>query len=237
MAGAPLFSSSTQRTLSIPRMETESSIRRAIEQTGVITAVRSHAPIDSMIEVGDALLATPLTVLAISPGSCQPWQTLTELRSRFGANMHIGAGPLSTPAQVQTAIDAGTQFVLYASPALQVGVLCRRHSVLFLPAVATPAAVAQAERNGWTLQLLFPPGRNGTVALRRLHLACPTARLVPMGGVTLENLPAYARAGAAAAVVRGVLGGQTKWTMATLITQMRRVRAAWEAGLSVGSCG
>ena len=213
-------------------MATASTVRQAIEQVGIVAAVRCRAPVDTMLEVGDALLATPLTVVAVSPGSHQPWQTVAELRSRFGANMVVGAGPLSTLVQVETAIAAGAEFVICASFALPVGSLCRRHGVLYLPGVATPVAAAQAERDGWRQQVLFPPGRDGVATLRRLQRACPAARFLPMGGVTVENLPHYAQAGAAGAIVRGVIGARAKWEMAALITQMRRVRAAWEAGLA-----
>lgn len=211
-------------------MTTASIVRQAIAQVSIIAAVRCRAPVDTMLEVGDALLATPLTVVAVSPGSHQPWQTVAELRSRFGANMVVGAGPLSTPVQVETAIAAGAQFVICSSFALPVGSLCRRHGVLYLPGVATAVAAAQAERDGWRQQVLFPPGRAGVATLRRLQLTCPAARFLPMGGVTVENLPDYALAGAAGAVVRGAIGARAKWEMAALITQMRRVRAAWEAG-------
>ena len=213
-------------------MTTASTIRQAIEQVGIIAAVRCRAPVDTMLEVGDALLATPLTVVAVSPGSHQPWQTVAELRSRFGANMVVGAGVLSTPAQVEKAIAAGAQFVICSSFVSRIGALCRHHGVLYLPGVATPVAAASAERDGWRQQVLFPPGRDGVAMLQCLQLACPAARFLPMGGVTVENLPGYARAGAAGAVVRGVIGARAKWEMAALITQMRRVRAAWEAGLS-----
>jgi len=213
-------------------MATASTVGQAIELMGIIAAVRCRAPVDTMLEVGDALLATPLTVVAVSPGSHQPWQTVAELRSRFGANMHVGAGPLSTPAQVETAIAAGAQFVICSSFASSVGALCRRHGVVYLPGVPTPVSAAQAERDGWRQQVLFPPGRDGAATLLRLQRACPAARFLPMGGVTVENLPGYAQAGAAGAVVRGVIGARAKWEMAALITQMRRVRAAWEAGLS-----
>lgn len=199
---------------------------------GILAVVRSLISIDSMLEVGDALLATPLTVVAVSPGSRQPWQTIAELRGRFGANMHIGAGPLSTASQVEIALDAGAQFVIGTCFIPQIDALCRRHGAFYLPGVATAATAVQALRAGRSHQLLFPPGRDSVDALRTLQRACPAARLMPMGGVTVETLRAYAQAGAAGAVVRGVIGEQAKWEMAALITQMRRVRATWEAALA-----
>ena len=231
MTGASPFLSTVRRQPLTPTMTSESAIQHAIAQIGIIAVVRSRVAIESMLEVGDALLATPLTVLTVSPGSSQPWQTIAELRGRFGANMHVGAGPLSSVAQVATAVDAGTQFVLGACFTPQIDALCRRRGVLYLPGVATPAAAAHALRAGRSQQVFFPPGRDGVTGLQRLQRICPAARLLPMGGVTVDNLRAYAQAGAAGVVVRGVIGAQAKWEMASLITQMRRVRAAWEAGL------
>jgi 2-dehydro-3-deoxyphosphogluconate aldolase/(4S)-4-hydroxy-2-oxoglutarate aldolase len=211
-------------------MQAERAIQQAIERQGIIAAVRSRAPIDVMLEVGDALLATPLTVVAISPGSRQPWDTIAELRGRFGANMQIGAGPLATPAQVQRAVDAGAQFVLCARFDPLASELCRQRGVLYLPGAATPAALEALLRSGWPLHLFYPAGRSGLAAMQQLLQASPGARLVPMGGVSAGNLGAYARVGASAAVVRGVLSAAAKWRMGALITQMRQLRASWEAG-------
>lgn len=211
-------------------MQAERAIQQAIESQGIIAAVRSRAPVDVMLEVGDALLATPLTVVAISPGSRQPWDTIAELRSRFGANMQIGAGPLATPTQVQLAVEAGAQFVLSACFDLVASERCRQSSVLYLPGAATPAAVDAALSDGWPLHIFCPAGRSGMAAMQQLQQASRGARLVPMGGVTLGNLEAYARAGVSAAVVRGVLGAAAKWQMSALITQMRQLRTVWEAG-------
>lgn len=199
---------------------------------GIIAAVRSRAPIDVMLQAGDALLASPLTVVAISPGSRQPWETIAELRARFGRNLQIGAGPMSDLAAIRTAIDAGAQFVLSGPYSPVAGEFCRRRDVLYLPAAAAASQAVPASNHAWPLQLVFPAGRDGVAAIQCRQVVNGDARLVPMGGVTTENLASYARVGAAAAVVRGVIGAHATWRMAAMITQMRRVRALWEAGRS-----
>lgn len=202
----------------------------AIRHSGLLALIRCRTTIDTLLEVGDALLASPLTAVAITPGSREPWTAVVELRARYGHNMLIGAGPLCTPAQIAAAIAAGSQFVLasrFEGRALE---FCRTHGVFYLPGVTGPADAIVASAAGCSLLSLFPAGRpqrlQGPARLAALRQQTP-AGLIPIGGVDLDTIGAYARAGAAAGGVRGVLPPSLRWQMARMIRQVRVLRREW----------
>jgi len=210
-------------------METADQVRHQIEQSGIIAAIRCRAPLDRMLEVGDALHATPITAVMISLGSRQPWEIVAELRQRYGASMVIGAGLLTTPAQTQAAADAGAQFVMTSSYVSEIDTACRQREVRYIPGVRTVEEARCVHARGMRVMGYFPAhflDRAQIVQITQVH---PAACMVAMGGVDARNAGNYARAGAAAVVVRGVLGGAAQWRMHAAIVEMRRLRALWMA--------
>ncbi|HAJ37726.1 MAG TPA: hypothetical protein DCL15_18815 [Chloroflexi bacterium] len=200
-----------------------------IKQSGIIAAIRCRAPLALMLDVGDALHATPITAVMITPGSRQPWAIVAELRHRYGASMLVGAGLLATSHQALAAIDAGAQFVMTSQYVTEIDHLCRRQGVLYLPGVRTAHAAHQLLATGVRAVSFFPARRLDRGQLRQISADCAAPCVVAVGGVVAQNLQEYAQAGAGAVVVRGVLGAAAHWRMHAAIMEMRRLRALWAA--------
>lgn len=198
-----------------------------IKQSGIIAAIRCRAPLDLMLEVGDALHATPITAVMISPGSRQPWAIVAELRHRYGASMLVGTGQLAATDQAVAAIDAGAQFVMSSHYRAEIDHLCRRRGALYLPGVRTACAARQLLAIGVCAVNFFPAHCLERAELLQIAQSETQLCVVAMGGVAGQNLRAYAQAGAAAVVVRGVLGAAAHWRMRAAIVEMRRLRALW----------
>jgi 2-keto-3-deoxy-6-phosphogluconate aldolase len=200
-----------------------------IAAQGVFAVIRCRAPLAELLEVGDALLATPLTVLAIAPGSREPWAAIAELRARFGHNMAVGAGLLSTQAEVTAALAAGAQFVLTANYHAADSHACHGVNALYVPCVATSAALDAALVAAHRTFLLFPANRADTFTLAAKPAAAGV-RWLALGGVTPDNVATFARRGVSAVGLRGVLPVGLRLNMAAMIRQMRRVVQAWREG-------
>lgn len=198
-------------------------------QSGIIAAIRCRAPLDLMIEVGDALHATPISAVMIGAGSHRPWEIITELRHRYGASMCVGAGLLSTTSQALTAIDAGAHFVMTGQFVGEIDHLCRQRQVLYAPGVRTAEEARQALATGVRTVSFFPAHHLEMMQFAAGVQAWPAPCVVAMGGVTAQNLHQYAQAGASAVIVRGVVSAATHWRMHAAIVEMRRLRAWWAA--------
>ena len=117
----------------------------------------------------------------------------------------VGAGTVLDESAACEVIDAGARFVV--SPTLTPAVIrvCRDRDIPCMPGAFTPTEIVEAWRTGAPLVKLFPAAAVGPVYLRDLLAPLPFLRLVPSGGVSLENVAAWIRAGAAAVSVGSAL--------------------------------
>src|SRR5207247_11337955 len=117
----------------------------------------------------------------------------------------IGAGTVLDESAARCVIDAGARFVV--SPALDPSVIraCRDRAVPCMPGALTPTELLEAWRAGAPVVKLFPASAVGPRYLREVLAPLPCLRVVPSGGVTLENTAEWIRAGAAAVSVGGAL--------------------------------
>ena len=113
----------------------------------------------------------------------------------------IGAGTVLDVKAARDVIARGARFVV--SPAFDRFVVryCRDHHVPCLPGAFTPTELHEAWRAGATAVKLFPASTLGPQYLREVLAPLPFLRVVPSGGVSLENAGDWIRAGAAAVSV------------------------------------
>ena len=117
----------------------------------------------------------------------------------------IGAGTVLDVKAARDVIARGARFVV--SPAFDRFVVryCRDHHVPCLPGAFSPTEVLDAWRAGATAVKLFPASTLGPRYLREVLAPLPFLKVVPSGGVSLENASEWIQAGAAAVSVGGAL--------------------------------
>lgn len=104
----------------------------------------------------------------------------------------IGAGTVTTPAQVDAAVDAGARFIV--SPGLDEDVVKRTLElrVLPLPGCATASDLTRARRMDIDAVKFFPAEAAGGIAMMRaLAAPFPGLRFVPTGGIDTANMDRY----------------------------------------------
>jgi len=108
----------------------------------------------------------------------------------------IGAGTVLDAATASAVIDAGADFVV--SPIMDLGTIqaCRDADVLVAPGAFTPTEIVTAWRAGADIVKVFPATSLGPQFFRDLRGPLPHLRLMPTGGVTLENARDFIAAGA-----------------------------------------
>ena len=116
-----------------------------------------------------------------------------------------GAGSVLDVAGARNAVDAGARFIV--SPVLRPEVIrwCRDRDVPSLPGALTPTEILEAWHAGAALVKVFPASAVGPGYFRDVLAPLPFLRLVPSGGVSLENAGEWIRAGAAAISVGSAL--------------------------------
>jgi len=174
-------------------------------ESGVIAVVR--APEAARLRaVARALAAGGVGAVEITLTTPGAIATIADLaRDNELGGCVVGAGTVLDEAAARAVIDAGARFVV--SPTLDHAVLraCRERAVPCMPGAFTPTEILEAWRAGASLVKLFPAASLGLDFIRDVLTPLPFLRLVPSGGVTLENAAEWIRAGAAAVSVGGAL--------------------------------
>lgn len=140
--------------------------------------------------LGDALLQGGLACIEVTLRTPRALEALAVLASHPG--LLVGAGTVTTPAQVEQVVAAGADFVV--SPGFSAAVVseCLRLGVSVLPGVATGTEIMMALDAGLKHVKFFPAEMSGGVAaLSALSAPFSDVRLVPTGGITAGLVGSY----------------------------------------------
>jgi 2-dehydro-3-deoxyphosphogluconate aldolase/(4S)-4-hydroxy-2-oxoglutarate aldolase len=111
----------------------------------------------------------------------------------------MGTGSVIEPSTAATYIQAGACFIV--SPVLnpEMGKICNRRKILWIPGCGTLSEISQAEELGAEIIKIFPGlSTGGPDFIKAVKGPCPWTSLMPTGGVepTFENLKEWFEAGA-----------------------------------------
>lgn len=117
----------------------------------------------------------------------------------------IGAGTVLDAATARIALLQGAQFIV--SPCLNIEVvqLCNRYRVLAMPGIMTVREAILAMEAGADILKVFPGELLGPKFVKALKGPLPQVRLMPTGGVDLDNVHEWLQAGSVAVGVGGNL--------------------------------
>jgi len=169
----------------------------ALEAAGVVAVIRLkdagklRGVVDALIEGGVRALEVTMTV----PGAVD---LIRAIKPTLPDGFLLGAGTVTDAATATRVIDAGASFVV--SPVFRRDVLteAHRHDVAALPGCFTPTEILDAWEAGADIVKVFPATALGPTFFKDVRGPLPHVKLMPTGGVTIENAGAWIQAGAVA---------------------------------------
>jgi 2-dehydro-3-deoxyphosphogluconate aldolase/(4S)-4-hydroxy-2-oxoglutarate aldolase len=172
------------------------SVLANLTQAGVVPVLRAQSP-DNVVLAVAALVEGGIPVAEITmtvPGAVT---AIERCASHFGERITLGAGSVTRVDMCMEVIDAGSVFVV--TPVFKPAVIeaCRRRGVCVVAGALTPTEIVMAWEAGADVIKVFPAkAMGGPAYLRMVHEPLPHIPLTPTGGVSLETLADYIRAGA-----------------------------------------
>ena len=173
------------------------ALTAAIEQAGVVAVIRLKDParlravVDAIGEGGIRALEVTMTV----PGAVE---VIRELAPALPSGFLLGAGTVVDTETAIRTIDAGAQFVV--GPVFRRSIIdvCHEHDVPALPGCFTPTEILEAWDAGADIVKVFPATPLGPGFFKDVRGPLPHIKLMPTGGVTVDNAGDWIRAGAVA---------------------------------------
>lgn len=151
-----------------------------------------------LAEVAAALVRGGVGVLEVTmtvPGAVDIIRTM--VRSKAPGTL-VGAGTVLDAGTATDVIAAGADFVVSPVTDRDTVEACRDAGVLVAPGAFTPTEIVAAWRAGADIVKVFPATSLGPQFFRDLRGPLPQVKLMPTGGVTIENAAEFLAAGAAA---------------------------------------
>ena len=173
------------------------AVTAQIEALGVVAVIRVKDPgklravVDAMAEGGVRALEVTMTV----PGAVD---LIRALAPSLPADCLLGAGTVTDVATARAVIDAGACFVVGPVFRPDVIAVCHEHDVAAMPGCFSPTEIFAAHECGADIVKVFPATMLGPQFLKDVRAPLPQVKLMPTGGVTLDNAGDWIRAGAVA---------------------------------------
>lgn len=163
-------------------------------KSGVMAIIRIDSPKD-VVPTVEALAKGGIEFIEISLVTPRAIEYIAMVHEQFGNSVMIGAGTVLDSESARIAILAGADFIV--SPTLRVETILttRRYGKLSFAGAFTPTECLLAWESGADAVKVFPSMPAGPEYIKAIHAPLPQIPLLAVGGITVENLPAFFKAG------------------------------------------
>ncbi|HLH37897.1 MAG TPA: bifunctional 2-keto-4-hydroxyglutarate aldolase/2-keto-3-deoxy-6-phosphogluconate aldolase [Bryobacteraceae bacterium] len=194
-------------------------VLRNIADSGLVAVVRAESPAQAE-RIAEACAEGGVAAIEIAfttPGAASVIERLA--RSN---RILAGAGTVLDPETARIATLAGAQYIVSPSLHPATARLCNRYQVPYLPGAMTLREIVEAMECGAGMIKLFPGEALGPEFVKAVRAPLPQAPLMPTGGVSLDNVAAWIKAGCVAVGVGGNLTAPAKNGDYAAITKIAR---------------
>ena len=174
-----------------------SLLRRFFDALPIIAILRGLRPEDALWAM-DALTTAGIRIVEVPLNSPRPLESLRQLVGRAGDDLLIGAGTVLSTDDVAAVAETGARLMVAPNCDPLVIANAKALGLAVLPGVATPSEAFAALKAGADGLKMFPGEMLPPKVLKAWLAVLPQGtRLVPVGGVSLDNMADYLAAGAA----------------------------------------
>ncbi len=168
-----------------------------IEEAGIVAAIRADSS-EKLIDVAKALEAGGAQFIEVTMNTPNALKGIEALANTMGDRVGVGVGTVLDPETCRMAILAGAEYIVTPTLNLQVIAMAKRYSKPIFPGAFTPTEIVAAWEAGADIVKIFPADSVGPGYLKAIHGPLPHIKLMPVGGVSIENCGEFIKAGAAA---------------------------------------
>ncbi|AWB45494.1 bifunctional 2-keto-4-hydroxyglutarate aldolase/2-keto-3-deoxy-6-phosphogluconate aldolase [Paenibacillus sp. CAA11] len=179
-------------------------IVQQIVQEGMVAVLRGDSP-EQVVALAEQAIAGGIKVIEVTLTVPFALEAIAALARKYSWDAEeeasravIGAGTVLDPETARAAILSGAAFVVAPSVNEETIRLCNRYRVPVMPGAMTIREIQTALELGADVVKLFPGNVFEPSIIKAIKGPLPQANIMPTGGVSLENLADWIRAGAVA---------------------------------------
>ena len=172
-------------------------LKQALAKNGLIAILRGLHPQEAQA-IGKVLYDEGFRTLEVPLNSPQPYDSIRILRDSLPADCLVGAGTVLTPEQVERVKAAGGQVIVMPHSDPKVLRAAKTAGLYLAPGVATPTEAFAALAEGADVLKMFPAEQMGPAVVKAWLAVLPAGTLlIPVGGITPDNMQVFLDAGVA----------------------------------------
>lgn len=209
------------------------SILSEIEKSGIVAVIRAETK-EQGIKMVEAVKAAGIKTLEVTmtvPGAIDIIKELSETYK--DEDVILGAGTVLDPETARACILAGAEYIVSPSLNLETIKLCNRYRVPIMPGVMTITEAITAMEAGVEIVKVFPGSAFGPSIIKAFKGPIPQGNYMPTGGVDVDNVGEWIKAGAVAvgagsSLTKGAKTGDYKLVTETgkrFIEEIKKARA------------
>lgn len=202
-----------------------------IQESGIVAVVRAESA-EQAIQIAEAVKAGGVDAIEITmtvPGAVDVIRELAQTYQNH--EILIGAGSVLDSETARACLLAGAEYIVSPSFDAETIELCNRYQKVVMPGAMTVTEVINAMEAGADIVKIFPATLFGPKIIKAIKGPVPHAPLMPTGGVNLDNVAEWVKAGSLAVGVgsdltRGAKTGDYEQVTETAREFVKRIKEA-----------
>ncbi|HEY8445901.1 MAG TPA: bifunctional 4-hydroxy-2-oxoglutarate aldolase/2-dehydro-3-deoxy-phosphogluconate aldolase [Thermomicrobiales bacterium] len=168
-----------------------------IEQAGAVAVVRLD-DLSAAVNVAEALIAGGVIAVEFTFTNPAAGKAIEAAKAAVGDRGYIGAGTVLDPETARIAILSGAEYIVTPTLKRETIELCNRYGVPTIIGAFTATEMLTAWEAGASYIKVHPASLGGPRYFKDILAPLPQLKLIPSGGVSLDNASDFLRAGAVA---------------------------------------
>jgi 2-dehydro-3-deoxyphosphogluconate aldolase/(4S)-4-hydroxy-2-oxoglutarate aldolase len=182
------------RATNLQRMRSKAEITAMLLDPGIIAVVRALSA-EQVLPLAAALIAGGIRAIEITMTTPDALEAIQHAATRFGKDAVIGVGTVLRAETAEQAISMGAEFVVSPITRPEIAAVAAKHDRPVMLGAFTPTEAQRAYDAGSDFVKLFPADSLGPAYIKSIRAPLPHLRIVPTGGVTVQNIAEFFQAG------------------------------------------
>lgn len=202
-------------------MDKETVITR-IQECGIVAVVRAES-VEQAERITDACIEGGVAAIELTFTVPHADKVIEALAKKYSEDeIILGAGTVMDAATARIAMLSGAQYIVSPYLDLDTVKMCNRYRVAVMPGIMSVREAVTAMEAGADILKVFPGELFGPKIIKAINGPIPYAKMMPTGGVTVDNVGEWIKAGAVAVGAGGALTAGAKTGDYAKITETAR---------------
>ncbi|WP_239724931.1 MULTISPECIES: bifunctional 4-hydroxy-2-oxoglutarate aldolase/2-dehydro-3-deoxy-phosphogluconate aldolase [unclassified Mammaliicoccus] len=166
-----------------------------IKETKIIAIIR-NAKSDDILPIVKSLYKSGIRAIEITMNSPKALESIELVATEMKDKVVVGAGTVLDAESARLAILSGATFILSPTLNKETIQMTKKYGAVSIPGALSPTEILDAYEYGGDIIKVFPTTSMGPEYIKDLQGPLPQIPLLPTGGIDLNNIEQFMKAGA-----------------------------------------